>query len=77
MWARLPDARTDLLWRACRDRAVLTEIRFAVLLAVEPTGGRYTYAHPVRARAGKRSAHAATLHVRFERVKIKRPAHCS
>jgi len=76
MWARLPDARTDLLWRACRDRAVLTEHgSLFSWLSNLPVAG--TYAHPVRARAGKRSAHVATLHVRFERVKIKRPAHCS
>jgi hypothetical protein len=75
-WARLPDARTDLLLRACRDRAVLTEHgSLFSWLSNLPVAG--TYAHPLRARAGKRSAHVATLHVRFERVKIKRPVHCS
>jgi hypothetical protein len=76
MWARLPDARTDLLLRACRDRAVLTEhgSLFSWMSRLAVAG---TYDLAVRARAGKRSAHVAALQVRFSRVKIKRPQHCS
>jgi hypothetical protein len=76
MWARLPDERTDLLLRACHDRAVETEhgSLFTWLSGLDVAG---TYTHPVRARAGKRSAHVALLHVRYGRVKIKRPLHCS
>lgn len=76
MWARLPDERTDLLLRACHDRAVETEhgSLFTWLSGLDVAG---TYAHPVQTRAGKRSAHVALLHVRYDRVKIKRPLHCS
>ncbi len=76
MWARLPDARTDLLLRACRDRVALTEHGSLFnWLSGLPMAGHYAFA--VRARAGKRSAHEAVLDVRFGRVSIKRPLSCS
>lgn len=77
MWARLPDSRTDLLIRASRDRALETGTGVSLFawLGARPVAGSYRVALP--AVAGKRSAHEALLHVRFGRVTIKRPRHCS
>lgn len=82
MWARVPDARTHLLLRACRDRVAEIEAKdqtergslFGWLSSL-PAAGSYSLG--VRARAGKRSAHEAQLVVRFGRVRIKRPKSCS
>ncbi len=74
-WARLPDARTHLLTRASRDRAL-------------PEGGRlfktmenFIEAHrfllDVPGRTGKRSARLAWMAVRIGRVRICRPQACS
>ena len=74
-WTRVPDARTHVLTRACRDRVV--------------TGGGCLYAYtdrlevaasyrlPVPGRVGKRSAHEAAMQVRAGQVTIKRPARCT
>jgi hypothetical protein len=74
-WARLPDARTHLLTRVCRDRRLATGAHLYAWIDAQPAQG--TYGFDVPARAGKRSAHRATLDVRFGRVTIKRPTHCS
>lgn len=71
-WARLPDARTDLLTRACRDRTLATGGKLYAWIDAQPAQG--TYCFDVPARPGKRSAHPATLEVRFGRIAIKRPA---
>lgn len=73
-WARLPDARTDLLTRACRDRTLATGGKLYAWIDAQPAQG--TYCFDVPARPGKRSAHPATLEVRFGRIAIKRPASC-
>ena len=44
-------------------------------LEAQPAQGRYGFDVP--ARPGQRSAHRATLEVRFGRITIKRPASCS
>ena len=73
-WARLPDARTHLLTRACRDRTLATGGPLYAWIDAQPAQG--TYRFDVPARPGKRSAHQAQLSIRFGRITIKRPASC-
>lgn len=73
-WARLPDERTFLLTRACRDRTLATGGKLYAWLDAQPAQGAYRF--DASARPGKRSAHQATLEVRFGRIAIKRPASC-
>lgn len=78
MWDRLPDERTDLLIRACRDRKVIDGQADANLfewLSALPEQGRYTLQLP--ARTGGRSARTAELQVRFSPMRIARPQQCS
>jgi hypothetical protein len=78
LWARLPDARTHLLIRACRDRALAMiegERLFAYMDRL-PLAGSYSQALPARPEK-KRGAHTASLHVRFGKVTLRRPLHCS
>jgi hypothetical protein len=74
-WARLPDRRTHLLSRACRDRAMAGGGTLFATLAGLPERHRFTLDLP--ARAGKRQAHQAQLSVRFAKIVICRPAACS
>lgn len=74
-WARLPDKRTHLLTRACRDRSLATGGKLYAWIDAQPVQGSYYFETP--ARPGKRSAHQAQLTVRFGRIAIKRPAACS
>ena len=74
-WARLPDARTHLLTRVCRDRSLATGGKLYAWLDAQPAQGTYCFDAP--ARPGTRSAHRASLEVRFGRMAIKRPASCS
>lgn len=74
-WARLPDERTHLLTRACRDRTLATGGKLYAWIDSQPAQGVHSFDAP--ARPGKRSAHQATLEVRFGRTTIKRPASCS
>lgn len=74
-WARLPDERTHLLTRACRDRTLATGGKLYAWIDAQPAQGVYNFEAP--ARPGKRSAHRAMLEVRFGRISIKRPASCS
>ena len=75
MWERLPDARTHLLVRACRDRAVehTGDGTLFQWLQGQPEQGRYELR--LQAVAGRRSAHSALMQVRFSPVRIKRPRH--
>ena len=77
MWARLPDARTQLLIRACRDRAVHTPGAGTLFewLDALPELGRYELELP--ARAGQRTAHKALMQVRYAPTRILRPKLCS
>ena len=77
MWARVPDGRTDLLIRACRDRAVDVDAKGSLFECMSrlPLAGTLRVAVP--GRAGKRTAHEAALQVRFGEVTLKRPQHCS
>jgi hypothetical protein len=75
-WARLPDSRTHLLTRACRDRSLVGGGRLFATLAGFAEAHRYEL--DVRARPDqKRSARRASLAVRFGRVPIRRPGNCS
>lgn len=74
-WARLPDRRTHLLSRACRDRATTGDGGLFATMAALPEQHRLTIDLP--ARAGKRQARQAQLAVRFGTVVICRPASCS
>ncbi len=73
-WARLPDARTHLLTRMCRDRSIAAGGTVYEWLDQQQVQGTYSFNVP--ARPGKRSAHLAKLAIRFERVKIKKPKSC-
>jgi hypothetical protein len=74
-WARLPDAHTHLLTRACRDRTLATGGTLYAWIDAQPAQGTYHFDAP--ARPGKRSAHTAQLSIRFGRIAIKRPASCT
>ena len=74
-WARLPDHRTQLLSRACRDRAVADGGSLFATMAALPERHRFTLDLP--ARPGKRQARQARLSVGFGKVRICRPKSCS
>lgn len=74
-WARLPDRRTHLLSRACRDRALAGGERLFAVMAAFPERHRFRLDLPTR--AGKRQARQAHLSVRFGKVRIRRPKSCS
>ncbi len=74
-WARLPDRRTHLLTRACRNRAVAGGgSLFAAMAALRE---QHRLRLDLPARPGKRQARQARLSVRFGRVRICRPKSCS
>ena len=74
-WARLPDRRTHLLSRACRDRAVVGGGTLFTTMAALPE--RHSFMLDLPARADKRPARQAQLSVRFAKVTICRPVSCS
>lgn len=74
-WARLPDRRTHLLTRACRDRAVAGGgTLFATMAGFTE---KHSFKLDLSARPGKRQARQACLSVRYGRVGICRPKSCS
>jgi hypothetical protein len=74
-WARLPDHRTRLLTRACRDRKLAGGQKLFPALAQMPEAHRFTLDLP--ARPGKRGERKAQMAVRFGRIRIARPGTCS
>ncbi|MBK7422295.1 MAG: hypothetical protein IPJ48_03910 [Propionivibrio sp.] len=56
-WARVPDERTHLLTRACRDRTLAAGDKLYAWIDAQPAQG--THCFDVPARPGKRSAHQA------------------
>jgi hypothetical protein len=74
-WARLPDRRTHLLTRACRDRAIVGGGTLFATLAGFANKHRFKLDLP--ARPGKRRKRQAQLDVRFDLVRICRPTCCS
>jgi hypothetical protein len=71
---RIPDARTHLLTRACRDRALAGGGRLFGIADNWPV--RHRFELKVRAQPG-RAARTAKLALRFGEVTIKRPGSCS
>lgn len=71
---RIPDERTHLLTRACRDRALVDGGRLFDIAATWPVQHRFEL--EVRAQPG-RPARTADVAVRFGEVIIKRPGNCS
>ncbi len=74
-WARLPDRRTHLLNRACRDRAIAGGGTLFATMAALAERHRFTLDLP--ARPGKRQARQARLSVRFGKIVVCRPTSCS
>jgi hypothetical protein len=71
---RIPDGRTHLLTRACRDRALVGGGRLFDVTGTWPV--RHRFKLEVRAQPG-RPARTAYVEVRFGEVTIKRPGNCS
>src|SRR6266545_4837987 len=71
---RIPDARTHLLTRACRDRALVGGGRLFGITESWPV--RHRFKLEVRAQPG-RPARTARVALRFGEVTIKRPGNCS
>jgi hypothetical protein len=74
-WDRLPDSKTHLLTRACRDRRLSNGHKLYGWLESQAVQGCYTISLP--ARANKRSAHKARMEIRYGEVEIKRPKNCT
>jgi Transposase DDE domain len=74
-WARLPDRRTHLLTRACRDRAIAGGGTLFAAMAALPERHRFTLA--LSTRPGRRQARQACLSLRFAKLCISRPRPCS
>ena len=71
---RIPDTRTHLLTRACRDRALAGGGRLFGIAETWPI--QHHFALEVRAQPG-RAARTARLALHFGEVTIKRPGNCS
>ena len=71
---RIPDERTHLLTRACRDRALVGGVRLFGITETWPI--RHRFDLQIRAQPG-RPARTAKVAVRFGEVTIKRPGRCS
>ena len=74
-WVRIPDAKTHLLTRACRNRTLVgSELGLFEFAEALPKVTEYTLCLP--AREG-RAAREARMAVRFSALVIKRPQACS
>lgn len=74
-WYRIPDEKTFLITRACRDRKLTNnEMLFDHTNQLEVSG---TYEVELNERIGKRSAHVAKLEIRFGEIEIKKPQKCT
>lgn len=73
-WARIPDERTHLLTRACRDRKLMNgRTLFEYIESLEVIG---SHGVDLPKRVGKRSAHKAYLEIRIGEIEIKKPGNC-
>lgn len=74
-WDRIPDKKTYMITRCCRDRKLSTGMMlYDYVKSLELCG---LYEFEVKKRVGKRSAHTARMEIRFSEVEIKRPKKCS
>jgi hypothetical protein len=74
-WYRIPDQKTYMITRACRDRKLTNEaLLFDHVSKLKISG---TYEIEVNERVGKRSAHTARLEIRFGEIDIKKPKKCN
>jgi Transposase DDE domain len=74
-WYRIPDKKTFMITRACRNRKLTNgEWLFDYVKKLEVSG---IYEIKVKARVGKRSAHKARLEIRFGEIEIKKPKNCN
>jgi hypothetical protein len=71
---RIPDARTHLLTRACRDRALADGGRLFDIAEAWPA--QHHFELEIRAQPG-RAARTARIALRFGEVTIKRPGNCN
>lgn len=71
LFARVPDARTDVLVRCQHDRALADGGRLHAVLAAAPEAGRIAF--ELEGKPGRR-ARKVTLSVRFTGVTLRRPA---
>lgn len=74
-WDRIPDQKTYMITRCCRDRKLVTGMMLYNYVKNLEISGLYEF--EVEARVGKRSAHKALLEIRFGEIEIKRPKNCS
>lgn len=85
-WDRIPDGKTHLLTRACRDRQLADGQSLYAWLEQQPVQACYRLQLPARAAKagyvkgriaqGQRSAHWAQMEVRYGAVEIRRPRQC-
>ena len=85
-WDRIPDSKTHMLSRVCRDRRLANGEKLYTWL--EQQAAKACYVLHAKARAakksyvpgslskGKRSAHSAHMEVRYGEVEIARPSRC-
>jgi hypothetical protein len=73
-WSRLPDKKTHLITRACRDRKLITGCLLSEFIKNSPVNGCYKFAVP--GRPGKRTAHEARLEIRYGEVAIQKTKTC-
>lgn len=74
-WYRIPDKRTHMITRACRDRKLTNgDMLFNYINKIESIG---TYEIEVNERVGKRSAHIARLEIKLGEIEIKKPKKCN
>jgi hypothetical protein len=73
-WDRIPNQKTQMITRCCRDRKLSTGVMLYTHVKNLEISGLYEF--EVKARVGKRSAHKARLEIRFGEVEIKRPKNC-
>jgi len=74
-WDRIPDQKTHMITRCCRDRKLTAGMMLYSYVKSLKISGLYEF--EVEARVGKRSAHKARLEIRFGEIEIKRPNNCS
>src|SRR5262245_44516488 len=75
-WARIPDEKTHLIIRACRDRKLYGEdLKLSEKVNNLPVQGILEI--EVEGKVGKRRAHKAKLEVRYTEVEIKKSKNCT